>query len=68
MTDIETGQLIPLEFFVAILPCSQLNYAQCIRSQRKEDSILTLSNALAYYGGVPQAIVPDNLKAAVTKR
>jgi len=27
MTDIETGQLIPVEFFVAILPCSQLNYA-----------------------------------------
>lgn len=67
LTDIETGQLIPVEFFVAILPCSQLTYAQCVMSQRKEDFILALSNALAYYGGVPQAIVPDNLKAAVTK-
>lgn len=67
LTDIETGQLIPVEFFVAILPCSQFTYAQCVSSQRKEDFILALSNALAYYGGVPQAIVPDNLKAAVTK-
>ena len=61
-----------MEFFVAILPCSQLTYAQCVLSQRKEDFILALNNALIYLGGVPQAIVPDKrnaarLKSAVTK-
>lgn len=67
LTDIQTGQLIPVEFFVAILPCSQYTYAQCVMSQRKEDLVVALSNALAYFGGAPQAIVPDNLKAAVSK-
>lgn len=65
--DIHTGQLIPVEFFVGILPCSQLTYCQCVVSQKKEDFILALSNCLSYIGGVPQAIVPDNLKAAVIK-
>ena len=36
-------------------------------SQQKEEFIAACENALHYYGGVPAAIVPDNLKAAVTK-
>lgn len=67
LIDPETGEQIYLEFFVAILPCSQLTYAECVLSQRKEDFIQALSNTLTYIGGVPQAIVPDNLKAAVTR-
>lgn len=67
LIDPETGEQILLEFFVAILPCSQLTYAQCVMSQRKDDFIMALSNTLTFIGGVPQAIVPDNLKAAVTK-
>ena len=65
--DIETGEQITVEFFVAILPCSQLTYAQCVLSQRKEDFIMALNNTFTYLGGVPQAIVPDNLKTAVTR-
>ena len=67
LIDIQTGEQITVEFFVAILPCSQLTYAQAVTSQKKEDFILALNNALVYFGGVPQAIVPDNLKSAVTK-
>ncbi|TDS08956.1 hypothetical protein B0I21_11185 [Sphingobacterium paludis] len=36
-------------------------------SQGKEDLISACENALHYFGGVPLATVPDNLKAAVTK-
>jgi transposase len=36
-------------------------------SQRKDDFITALGNSLTYIGGVVQAIVPDNLKSAVTK-
>jgi transposase len=36
-------------------------------SQRKEDLIKACENALHYFGGVPAAIVPDNLRSAVTK-
>jgi transposase len=32
-----------------------------------EDFILCCENALRFFGGAPSAIVPDNLKAAVTK-
>jgi transposase len=66
-TDKETGELHEVEVFAAILGCSQLTYVEAVRSQRKEDLIRSCENALHYFGGVPAAIVPDNLKSAVTK-
>ncbi len=56
-----------VEVFVAILECSLLTYVEAVESQRKEDFITACENAFYYYGGVPRAIVPDNLKSAVTK-
>jgi transposase len=56
-----------VEVFVAILGCSLLTYVEATHSQSKEDFISSCENAFYYYGGVPQAVVPDNLKAAVTK-
>lgn len=67
LIDEMTGEVKPVEFFVAVLGCSQLTYAQAVLTQRKEDFIIALQNALHYFGGVPSAIVPDNLKAAVTQ-
>jgi transposase len=61
------GSAIPVEVFVAILECSQLTYVEAVISQKKEDFIRVCENALRYFGGVPLAIVPDNLKAAVMK-
>lgn len=55
-----------VEVFVAILGCSLLTYVEAVESQRKEDFITACENAFYYYGGVPPAIVPDNLKSAVT--
>lgn len=55
------------EVFVAILDCSQLTYVEAVRSQKKEDLIKACQNALHYFGGVPRAIVPDNLRSAVTR-
>ena len=52
--------------FVAILGCSLLTYVEAVESQCKEDFISACENALYYIGGVPKAIVPDNLKSAVT--
>lgn len=56
-----------VEVFVAILGCSLLTYVEATLSQNKEDFITSCENAFHYYGGVPKAIVPDNLKSAVTK-
>jgi transposase len=67
ITDKETGEVILVEVFAAILGCSQLMYAEAVASQKKEDLIRACENALQFFGGVPAAIVPDNLKSAVTK-
>lgn len=52
---------------MAILGYSQLTYVQAVTSQRKEDFIAATENALHFLGGVPRALVPDNLKSAVVK-
>jgi len=56
-----------VEVFVAILPASGLTYIEATGSQRKEDWLKANENALYYFGGVPEQIVPDCLKSAVTK-
>jgi transposase len=63
----ETGEVVEVQFFVAILGASQYTYAEASMSQKKEDFIASVENALHYFKGVPAAIVPDNLKSAVTK-
>jgi len=65
--DQTTGEVVPTEVFVAILGSSQLTYVEASMTQRKEDFIGSCENALHYYGGMPQAIVTDNLKSAVIK-
>ena len=67
ITDKDTGEVQSVEVFVAILGCSQLTYVEAVATQRREDFIGACENALQYFGGVPAAIVPDNLKSAVTK-
>jgi len=67
VVDAVTGEVRSPEVFVATLPCSHITYCEAVWSQRKEDLIMACENALHYFGGAPMAIVPDNLKAAVTK-
>lgn len=67
IVDKQTGEVIPVEVFVAILPSSQYTYVEACLSQKREDFISCCSNALHFYGGVPKAIVSDNLKSAVTR-
>ena len=67
VVELSTGEVIPVEVFVAILGASQLTYVEAVESQRVEDFISCCENALHYFGGSPNAIVPDNLKSAVAK-
>jgi transposase len=67
IVDRQTGEVTPVQFFVATLGCSQYTYAEASLSQKRDDFIRSVENALHYFGGVPQAVVPDNLKAAVVK-
>ena len=67
IVDKATGELVPVEVFVAILPNSQYTYVRACKSQKREDLIGCCTGALEYYGGVPKAIVSDNLKSAVSR-
>jgi len=61
IVDFETGEQQKVQFFVAVLGASQLTYAEATLSQKKHDFIQSIENSLHYFGGVPRAIVPDNL-------
>lgn len=62
-----TGEVVEVEVFVGILPCSGYTYVEASPSQKLEDFVNSMNNCLQYYGGVPKSIVPDNLKSAVNK-
>jgi len=66
-TDQETGEIIECQVFVACLPYSDYSFAMAVKSQSIEDFIYALTCCLNTIGGAPQALVPDNLKAAVVK-
>jgi transposase len=65
--DRETGEIKPVEVFVATLGASQYTYVEASFSQQIPDFIGSVQNCLHYLGGVPACIIPDNLKSAVTK-
>jgi transposase len=67
IVDEQTGEIKDAEVFVGILGASQYTYVEAVESQKVEDFIGACENALHYFGGSPLAIVPDNLKSAVTK-
>lgn len=67
ITNKQTGELTEVEVFVGILPASQYTYVEATGSQKKQDFISSMNRCLEYFGGVPKAIVTDNLRSAVSK-
>jgi transposase len=62
-----TGEVMECDVFVACLPFSDYSFAMAVSGQTSADFIYALTCCLHSLGGVPQAIVSDNLKAAVTR-
>lgn len=65
--DRTTGELHSCQVLVCVLPYSNYTYVEALRSQKQEEFISGLSNALNYINGAPQSIKCDNLRSAVTK-
>ncbi len=65
--DRDTGEKVKAYVFVATLPCSKISYAEATLSMDLSSWITAHNHAYAYFGGTTQIIVPDNLKASVTK-
>ncbi len=61
-----TGEVIEVELYVAVLGASSFTYAEVSLTQRVADWVKSNARALEYFGGVPNAVVPDQLKSAVT--
>ena len=66
LTDPATGERIPVELFVIALGASSYTYAEATATQQLPDWIASHTRAFAFDGGVPRAVVPDQLKSAVT--
>ena len=62
-----TGETRSAQIFVAALGCSNLTFAEATWSQKLPDWLGSHVRMLAFFGGTPRAIVPDNLKSAVTR-
>ena len=65
--DEETGEYVKAYVFVMVLGYSRDSYREIVKSQ----DITTWCNchihAFEYFGGVPEVIIPDNLKSAIIK-
>lgn len=65
MIDKLTGEISIIVIFVAVLPYSQMIYAEGMISTKEPQWIQVNNNALSFYNGVPSLIVCDNCKQAV---
>ncbi|PMK83840.1 transposase [Vibrio sp. 10N.261.52.E5] len=63
----DTGEVREAEVFVATLGASNYTYVEAFPSQGKAYWLEAHVNAFEHFGGIPQILVPDNLRSAVTK-
>ena len=62
-----SGEVHEAAIFVAVLGASNYTYAEATWTQSLPDWIGSHVRTFAALGGVPEIVVPDNLKAAVTR-
>ena len=67
ITDRLTGLVREAQIFVAVLGASNYAYCEATWTQSLPDWLGSHVRALNFFGGVPAAIVPDNLKSGVHK-
>ena len=63
----DTGEIRTAQVFVAAMGASNYTYAEATCTQGLEDWVMSHARCLAFLGGVPELIVPDNLKSGVSK-
>ena len=62
-----SGEIKYAEIFVAVLGASGYPFVIAVPSQKKADFIYAHKEMFKAFGGVPELLVPDNLKSAVTR-
>lgn len=66
IVDPATGEVTPVELYVAVLGASSFTYAEATLTQRLPDFIGATVRALEFIGGAPAVLVPDQLRSAVS--
>lgn len=67
VVDPESGELREASIFVAVLGASSYTYAEATWTRDLYDWIGSHVRAFEFFGGVSEAVVPDNCRTAVTK-
>ena len=62
-----TGEVREAQIFVAVLGASNYTYAEATWTQGLADWIGSHTRAFSFFDGVPELVVPDNLRSAVSK-
>jgi transposase len=65
--DRDTGAWIEVELFVMVLGASNYTYAEVTLTQTLPDFVGATVRGLEYFGAVPEMLVPDQLKSAVSR-
>lgn len=65
--DRSTGEVITAYIFIATLPYSQYSYVEAFLDMKSTNWLIAHIHAFEYFGGVPETLVPDNLKTGVIK-
>jgi transposase len=61
-----TGEFWPAQVFVAVLGASNYSFAEATRSQALPDWLGSHVRAFEFFDGLPEVVVPDNLKSGVS--
>jgi transposase len=64
--DSSSEHAIEVELFVMVLGASNYTYADVTRTQRIPDFLGSIVRGLEFFGGVPEVLVPDQLRSAVS--
>ena len=67
VTDRFTGEDLKAYVFIATLPYSQYSYVEVFLDMKSANWLIAHIHAFEYFGGIPETLVPDNLKTGVTK-
>lgn len=67
ITDRCTGKTHDAQIFIACLGASNYTYAEATWTQGLADWISSHIRTFEFLGGVPQLVIPDNLKSGVTR-
>jgi transposase len=63
----KTGEITDAQIFVAVLGASSYTFSEATWTQSLPDWISSHERAFSFFGGVPELLIPDNLKSGVNK-